>query len=121
MSNIKHQIKFMQGILDQREENNPIKVRMHRMTQGESDKEIAALKEIMESLRWVKEYEQRPPEPKIEVEVPREDIPAMSVDKVARLESAVAAIHLTAKNNSEMCQHCQSIANLLGEMGSVVQ
>ena len=97
----------MQGLLDTREENNPIKIKMNRMTQGESDKEIAAIKDVMESLRSL------PP--------PREDIPAMSVDKVARLEAAVAAIHQTAKNNSEMCPHCQSIANLLGEMGSIIQ
>jgi hypothetical protein len=105
----------MQGILDQREENNPIKIRMHRMTQGESDKEIAALKDVMESLRTLDEL----PEPKV-AEVPREDVPAMSVDKMARLEAAVVEIHKCAKANSEMCPHCKSIADMLGEMGSTV-
>lgn len=111
------QIKFMESVLATRETSYPIQVKMKRMTQEQANDGIAKVKAVLQTLRKAhtaggiaaQALKEMQPQPTI------------SVGRLARFQTAVTEIHRCAKANSEMCSHCQSIANLLGEMGSIVE
>lgn len=110
-------VTFMQKELTTRETSYPVRVKMGSLSQQEADATLRFTKAVLQTL---KEAEAAGGIAKQALKEMQPQ-PTISVGRLARFQTAVTEIHRCAKDNSEMCPHCQSIANLLGEMGSVVE
>lgn len=112
---LKQQVAFIQGTLDTHEQVCGVKVEMGRMTKADAQRRTEKLKAVLATLKKA-EAAGGAAESAV-----KELAPKPGVDKVGRLQAAVEQIHKCAREHADECPHCRSVANLLGEMGSVIE
>jgi hypothetical protein len=104
---LKQQVAFMAKTLETCETSHPIKIEMGRLTRGESARQLAKIRAVLETLKKAEAAGG------VAESAMKEMTPAGTEFTKA---SVMSEIHKCARLHAHDCEHCASIANILDEV-----